>query len=143
MRSRLLIGCAVLFALGCGKKFAPVSGTVTMDNKALAGATVTFTPIAAKGSTEAGHSSLAKTNAEGKFTLQSTNGQTGALVGNHKVSISLISEDVGARDTRHGPRGGLQLGEKVPARYNTKSELTFDVPRGGSDKANFALKSAP
>jgi hypothetical protein len=29
--------------------------------------------------------------------------------------------------------------EPVPAKYNTKSELTFEVKPGGSDKADFAL----
>jgi hypothetical protein len=27
----------------------------------------------------------------------------------------------------------------VPAKYNRNSELTFDVPSGGTDQANFSL----
>jgi hypothetical protein len=29
---------------------------------------------------------------------------------------------------------------KIPSRYNTDSELTFDVPSGGTGEANFDLK---
>jgi hypothetical protein len=31
--------------------------------------------------------------------------------------------------------------DKVPQRYNTGTELTFDVPPSGTDQANFDLRS--
>ena len=37
------------------------------------------------------------------------------------------------------PRGGWPQAEKVPSRYNSDSEETFDVPPGGTDKADFPL----
>jgi hypothetical protein len=141
MRARSLLGLAALFALGCGSgKRAPVSGTVTLNGAPLAGATVTFQPIAPKGSIQAGDSSLGKTDESGKFTLRTTKGRNGALVGKHRVSISLLNPQVGDSDARP-PRGGWPLADKVPPQYNAKSDLTFDVPPGGTDKADFPLKS--
>jgi len=97
MRARLLLGFALVLGLGCGSgKFAPVSGTVTMNGKPLAGALVIFSPIAKEGSIDAGPGSSGKTNDKG-------------------------------------------LVNQVPVRYNGKTELTYDVPAGGTDKADFAL----
>src|SRR5258708_3597923 len=123
MRSRLLIGVALLLALGCGpgKKFVPVSGKVTLNGKPLVNAMVSFQPIAAKGSVEAGVGSQAKTNEQGEFTLKASTGELGALVGKHQVIISSASPQTGDDDARP-PRGGWPLAEKVPSRYNSESK---------------------
>jgi hypothetical protein len=140
MRARWLLGLAVVLAAGCGsKRFAPVSGTVTMDGQPLVGATVTFSPVPPEGSTEAGDSSLGKTNEKGEYTLKSVK-KSGAQVGKHRVSISLVAQQVGDGDSRP-PRGGWPMADKVPKKYNENSELTYDVPAGGTDKANWDLKS--
>jgi hypothetical protein len=136
----MLLGLAIVFTASCSsaKKFAPVSGRVTLNGKALAGATVTFQPLADKGSIEAGDSSVGKTNEKGEYTLTSSKGKNGAQVGKHQVSISLLNAQVGDRDERP-PRGGWPLADKLPAKYNVNSELSFVVPPGGSDQANFDL----
>jgi hypothetical protein len=143
MRARLLLGFVftLVVSLGCSgaKKFAPVSGTVILNGKALAGATVTFEPIADKGSIEAGDSSSGKTNEKGEYTLTSTKGKLGAQVGKHQVSVSLLKPQIGEDDKRP-PRGGWKQADLVPARYNSKTELTYDVTPEGTDKANFDLK---
>ena len=139
MRARLLLGFALVLGLGCGSgKFAPVSGTVTMNGKPLAGALVIFSPIAKEGSIDAGPGSSGKTNDKGEYTLTSDTGRTGALVGKHRVSVSLMNPGTGASDDRRRPG---QLVNQVPVRYNGKTELTYAVPAGGTDKADFALKS--
>jgi hypothetical protein len=139
MRARLLLGFALVLGLGCGSgKFAPVSGTVTMNGKPLAGALVIFSPIAKEGSIDAGPGSSGKTNDKGEYTLTSDTGRTGAFVGKHRVSVSLMNPGTGASDDRR--RRG-QLVNQVPVRYNGKTELTYEVPAGGTDKADFALKS--
>jgi hypothetical protein len=140
MQARSLLGLAIVLALGCGcsKRLAPVSGKVTLNGKALAGATVTFLPVAEEGAIEAGNSSLGKTDTEGRFTLQTTRGENGARVGKHRVSISLLAPQVGEDDSRP-PRGGWPLGNKVPARYNADTTLTIDVLPAGTDKADFPL----
>ena len=51
-----------------------------------------------------------------------------------------LAEQVGMGDERP-PRGGWPLANKVPAKYNEKSELTRDVPAGGTTDMNFDLSS--
>ena len=139
MRASLLLGFALVLGLGCGSgKFAPVSGTVTMNGKPLAGALVIFSPIAREGSIDAGPGSSGKTNDKGEYTLTSDTGRTGALVGKHRVSVSLMNPGTSESDERRRPG---QLVNQVPVRYNGKTELTYEVPAGGTDKADFALKS--
>jgi hypothetical protein len=138
MRAHLLVACAGVLALGCGSKFAAVSGKVSLNGKPLNHATVMFSPVGKAGSIEAGEGSAGKTNEKGEFTLKSSTGKNGALVGEHHVSISALEAQLGDRDTR-SPRGGPPLTDKVPSRYNSKSELTFEVPSGGSKNADFDL----
>jgi hypothetical protein len=139
MRARLLLAFSLVLGLGCGSgKFAPVSGTVTMNGKPLAGATVMFSPIAKEGSIDAGPGSGGKTNEKGEYTLTSDTGRNGALVGKHRVSISLMGQGTSETDERRRP--GTPVNQ-VPLRYNGKTELTYEVPAGGTDKADFTLKS--
>jgi hypothetical protein len=142
MRARFGLGLALVLALGCGSggNYAKVSGTVTLDGQPLPGATVSFQPIARSGSIEAGPGSVGKTNEKGEYTLTGDKGQAGALVGKHRVNITCLQQQAGDGDARP-PRGGWPLADKVPARYNTNSEETFDVPAGGTDKADFRLTS--
>jgi len=139
MRARLLLGFALVLGLGCGSgKFAPVSGTVTMNGQPLAGALVMFAPIAKEGSIDAGPGSSGKTNEKGEYTLTSDTGRTGAVVGKHRVSVSLMGPSTGTGDERRRP--GTPVNQ-VPVRYNGKTELTYEVPAGGTGKADFTLKS--
>ena len=78
------------------------------------------------------------TNDKGEFTLTSSTGKKGAMMGTHEVSISALDAQVGDRDTRP-PRGGWPLADKVPSRYNSKSEIQFAVPASGIDKSDFEL----
>jgi hypothetical protein len=140
MRARLLIGLASVLVLGCGSRgLAPVSGRVTLNGKPLAGATVTFQPIAQKGSIEAGPGSSGKTNENGEFTLTTATGQRGAQVSEHRVSISVMNTKPEDDDRRR--RGSPRLGETIPSRYSSDTELKFVVPSGGTKTADFALTS--
>ena len=65
---------------------------------------------------------------------------SGAVVGKCRVYITtLISESTDADRDVSGP--GKRPRDKVPEKYNQKTELVFDVPTGGTDQANFDLKS--
>jgi hypothetical protein len=134
----LLLGLAVLLALGCGgsKKIVPVSGKVTVDGKPMADLTVTFSPEAEPGSIEGGISSTGKTNADGEYTLTTSDGRKGAQVGKHRVSIVLLAADPGDGD--HRPRPG-SLKNKIPPKYNDQTILKCDVPAGGKNDADFPL----
>jgi hypothetical protein len=142
MRTRWLFALAVALAVGCGpgNRFAPVSGRVTLNGQPLAGAVVSFQPIAPEGAVDAGPGSMGKTNENGEYTLQADTGQKGAWVGKHRVRISLVTQQVGEGDARP-PRGGWPHADKVPRRYNDESKETFDVLPGGTDKADFPLTS--
>ncbi|MBO0697846.1 MAG: carboxypeptidase regulatory-like domain-containing protein [Zavarzinella sp.] len=122
----------VLAVAGCGGSTGRVSGVVTLDGQPLEGATVSFSPVSAG---EVG-GSTGKTDAKGRYTLRTVLGDSpGAAVGKHKVTISLYREN---------PNNPDQAGkELVPPRYSdpARTELTFDVPAGGTDKANFELMS--
>lgn len=139
MRARLALGFVVVLAIGCGsKQFAPVSGKVTLNGKPLANARVMFQPVGKPDAIEGGEGSAGKTNEKGEFTLKSSTGKNGAMIGTHQVSISALDSQVGDHDTRP-PRGGWPQADKVPSRYNGKSELTFPVPSSGTSTADFDL----
>src|SRR5262245_27711243 len=136
MRVRLLFGCLLavaVFALpGCGgssQKFAPVSGRVTMKGQPLAGAAVTFMPIVPEGGAAPGPNSVAKTDENGEFTLETTTGEPGALVGPHRVHISLTVGGTSGDERR--PVSASAPTEKIAPEFNANTKLTFDVPPGG------------
>src|SRR5438874_9903900 len=128
MRARLVLGVAVVLALGCAsKKYVPVSGKVTVNGKPLAKAEVSFQPIAAEGSVDAGIGSNGITNEQGQFTLKAATGQDGAVVGKHRVRISLLNP-ITDSDVRVRPG---RMDNQVPARYNADTKCTVEVPAGG------------
>jgi hypothetical protein len=106
---------------------------VYLNNKPLANATVTFTPVISdKGTFGPGSHAITDTN--GRFTLQvSTTRAEGALVGKHTVRISL--EEIPKGD----PGGAHLTKELLPARYNRDSKMTFEVPPAGNQNAKFEL----
>jgi hypothetical protein len=133
----------ILFAAGCGDSksysIAAVSGVVTLDGKPVPRAEITFQPVGDSDNPTPGPGSAGKADAEGRFELQCINGELGAVVGKHKVQI---------RSHKEQPPGDNDSGaaippqkELIPARYNDESELTFEVPEGGTTEANFELKS--
>ena len=127
---------ACLLLAGCGGKspFAPVAGVVRLNGKPLAGAAVSFEPVISDKATY-GPGSFAITDGDGRFQLKvSAEKKSGALIGKHTVRISLP-------DSPKGDPGGAHLTrELLPARYNSKSELAFNVPAEGTQTADFELK---
>ena len=134
------MGFVLVWACGCGDKgppLAPVSGLVTLDRKPLAGGSVVFQPVAPTGSKIAGKGSAAFCDAEGRFRLETTDGRSGAVVGDHRVRI------YGARKTApvDSKIDGAETTalEVVPRKYNFETTLTFAVPREGTSTADFEL----
>jgi hypothetical protein len=100
-----------------------------LDRRPLADAQVTFRPDSKD--LHPGPASYGTTDAEGRFTLRTVDGHDGAVVGQHKVRISLPVK---------APRGGPDAPpvNKLPAKYSgEKTILTFTVPEGGTQEANF------
>jgi hypothetical protein len=64
--------------------------------------------------------------------------KAGAFVGQHRVEITARSEPIPDNvDLARRPTPKVF----VPAKYSRNSELTFEVPAGGTKDANFELKS--
>lgn len=111
----VLVAAVMLIAAGCGRgdrpELAPVEGTVTLDGQALPLATLVFQP-------ETGKSSRAVTDEAGHYELVYLRDIKGAIPGSHTVTITTATEE--------------QPEERLPARYNTQTELVAEVEPGGS-----------
>ena len=128
MRASLIHCGALLLAIaltGCGEtakdvpKLGTVTGVVTLDEKPLAGATVMFIPDTSRPST-------GLTGADGKYTLRFNENLDGAAIGNHKVRITSAKS--------------AEEPEKLPAKYNMRSDLKA-VVAAGANQFNYDLKS--
>jgi hypothetical protein len=84
----LVLGILLAAVTGCGGSgptFAEVEGVVKFKGKPLANVVVEFLPDPEKGTT--GPKSSGYTNDEGRFTLRADTGQSGAVVGWHRVVL--------------------------------------------------------
>lgn len=133
-----LITLSPTLICGCGGsdglKTAPVSGQVTMDGTPLAGVQVTVEPVDEAGTDNPGTGSFGKTDEEGRYELRlMTSDEPGAVVGKHTVRIITPEpEEFADNDI-------TEFVDPIPARYNSASTLTLDVPADGTDKADFEL----
>ena len=140
-------GLLVLLAAvtGCSgdSKFAPVSGVVTLDGQPYGKAVVVFQPIGTKENPNPGRGSSAYTDENGRFVLKSDSTTDGAIVGKHLVRIMTSGNDVVGQDPEGGsPDETVTRGRNVdpiPPEWNALSKREFDVPKGGTDKANFDI----
>lgn len=108
------IGVAVAVFLGCdgGPQLGQVTGTVLLDDEPLAGAVVIFQPA------DGGPSSHAETDEAGRYELMFAEGDPGAVLGSHIVTVETkrfhIPDSV----------------ERVPAKYNKETILKKEVVAG-------------
>ena len=118
-----------LLVAGCRSEndLAKVKGKVTLNGQPLQGAIVEFRPTAAEGSPSA-----AQTDAKGRYELMYTFTTAGAMPGEHVVSIRTA-------ETCFDDEGNeIERVERVPARYNSQTELTRTV-EPGRNTFNFEL----
>ncbi|MBY0394874.1 MAG: DUF4198 domain-containing protein [Thermoleophilia bacterium] len=165
----LALGLAAA-AGGCGPTdyvLAPVSGRVTIDGQPYAGVRVAFEPMADATRKIPGPEAIAITDADGRFTLYTTDEERrGAVVGKCRVRIWTIPGEQGGaaekavvfddRDPNYDPnaeiralKAQIRAGASkkatpkglgiIPHRFNDNTELTFEVPPAGTDKADFAI----
>lgn len=102
-----------------------------MDGKPLAHATVVFIP-------ENGRPAGARTDMDGRYVLNFTEGRHGAIPGKSAVRITTLREaekDAKGKTIVPGSR------ETIPMEYNAASTLSFDVQPRTKNVANFDLKS--
>ncbi len=145
----LVLGLACV--IGCGDTGADyskvelisVGGKVTLDGQPLAGAVVTFDALD-------GQFAYGLTDAGGAYVLQLDSQKSGCTPGPKTVRISTARKIIGLNAAEG--EGAAEVGEanpeasksavaeKVPPRYNAKSELKADV--SASQKTfDFALQS--
>jgi hypothetical protein len=148
---RILFTLAVLASLGfvgCQGRdpnlpdLVPVTGRVTLDDKPLAHASVSFVPT---GSTQ-GTGSGAVTDAEGKYELRTAHDGIGAPVGEYKVFISKLVLPDGSDYKLDSGISPMDAGadEALPPRYSDQEQTTLKaaVPEGGGT-IDFPLISKP
>ena len=136
VRSLVLVLFLVISA-GCGKsRLSPVSGTVTLDGKPLAGASVHFVPEGA------GKDATAETDQQGQFTMSTFEPRDGVLPGTYKVVIAapLGTPDTTQYTTSEDAMSGASkapakkaAGPAFPAKYSRPDQtpLTQEVPAKG------------
>ena len=110
-----------LLAIGCGSsgpELARVQGTVKLDGAPLPEAMITFVPAE-------GRPSFGVTDSDGNFDLLYTTDRRGALPGEHVVRVSTQR----AGDPESGTKGQP---ERVPAKFNKKSEIKKTVEPGSN-----------
>lgn len=130
----LLVG---LSCVGCQhSELAPVSGRITLDGRPLGNVAVTFQPLRTE-QTEpvaANVGSSGITDAQGQYSLRCLDkDQPGAAVGAHKVYIGGTGKSI--NDV--APVSKLALPSKC-----SDGSLTIEVPKAGTSRANFDLKSS-
>ena len=125
--------CCLLCLAGCKSEVpVPVEGTVKLNNKPLADATVLFSPSRANGPGPF----VGKTNTDGHFSLGPVGKEgAGATPATYMVMITTAKPDP------KNPDGPPLQKELVPAAFNDGSKR-FDVPSGGTKEANFDIKSS-
>ncbi len=139
-----LLAVMLLVGLGCrGRdpnlpRLVPASGRVTLADKPLTGAMVTFVPT---GQTR-GPIAEARTDQEGRYELVCPQGR-GAAVGDYRVTIRKWVMPDGSD---YVPQAGVGPDDSparqvLPPRYSDlqQTTLTATIPEGGSNTLDFAL----
>lgn len=129
----LLTAMAIVVIAGCGSggpETAEVTGVVTLEGKALANATIIFSPVAK------GRPSVATSDAEGHYELMFTIDKSGAELGEHVVTITTGGEEYDDEGNE------IERPETVPAMYNIEKAYKKKVEPGGNT-IDLALKAGP
>ena len=125
---------------GCSRgpyELASVSGVVTLYGEPLANATVSFSPHGEEGKEIVGPGSVGTTDETGHYQLRTFKDESGAVVGRHTVRISTYKSKF--KDIKNSDAVEVVSIEHVPWHYNRFTKLTFEVPSGGTDEADFVL----
>jgi hypothetical protein len=111
----------ILLVAGCGSSgnIGKVSGRVTLQGQPVANALVVFDPVVPGGA------SYGRTDESGNYVLTYTPQIKGAEIGEHTVRITSgwpANPDTGAKE----------IPERIPAKYNTQTELKREVKKGSN-----------
>ncbi|MBI1346329.1 hypothetical protein GC163_08560 [bacterium] len=120
----LLAGCGG----GSGSKLslAPAAGVARFNETPIADATITFYP-------EKGPVGIGKTDSQGVFQIK-TNGQLGAVIGSHRVTV--MSDDAAGGEPP--PMDGNEMKSARKSKYSQKytdpgtTDLVISIESGGN-----------
>ena len=145
--SLLAMSGLLVAAIGCsdGTQYASVSGTVKLDGKPYGKAVVSFQPIGTKDNANPGRGSSAYTDENGRFVLKCDGTINGAVIGKHQVRIMTRGSDNITADPTVGSSDEASKDKRevdpIPPEWHSLSKKEFDVPSGGTDKADFDITS--
>lgn len=148
------VGLVLVVASGCGgnARYAKVSGVVNLDGKPYKNAIVSFQPLATPGNPNPGRGSTGLTDENGRYSLTTDDGHTGAVIGKHRIRIrtkvddpmAVVDPSVGSPDDVGAKAGKKVEVEPIPSEwFDDFSTKEYVVPPEGTDKANFDIVSAP
>lgn len=141
--SLLIIVLVSLTTVGCGSSgdVGYVYGVVTLNGEPLPHATVSFYPTGAR-------ASVGRTDENGKYVLHYVKNEDGAVIGEHRVTVSTrVAAEVDRGDRGYDGEGARKQSvltqgrsESMPAKYLNpeKTELSAIV-KSGSNKIDFDL----
>jgi hypothetical protein len=144
-----LLAIGMLFSLaGCGSSTVPVTGTVKLDGKPLAGVEVVFHPDPQRGNS--GDSASGFTDDQGRYTLLTARTSAhGAAPGYYRVVITAINTQV---DLTAEPAAAEGLGSvqpqagkrpSLPGLYSDLGQTPFrDIEVKSGTPFDFELKSS-
>ena len=129
--SALLAGVTAVFLVGCspaGIKLDPVSGTVTFDGEPVSDGRIQFRAV------EGDQRAFGGKIEQGRYEVETAPG---------KMTVEITaSRIVPGKFDESNPGEKTPVGEMyIPARYNSATELTAEIPSGGVKGLDFALTS--
>jgi hypothetical protein len=137
----LVMFAALVVAIGCSGSSdnlprEAVSGTVTLDGQPLASGSISFNPPANAGEGMTGGGSQIQ---NGKFSIPR---DMGLVPGNYNVAIYASNKAEQTRPAQVGagnPKNRAK--DLIPAKYNTNTELKYEIKKGGGNDLTFTLES--
>lgn len=131
-RGHLAAFLLLLVTCGCsGDPYRAISGKVTVDDQPLEKGVITLYPLG-EGTTVGGEI------VDGKFELAK---ESGPSPGNYRVEI-LAFKATGKTEFDIDEQKEIDIEvQYLPARYNTKSELTAEITPDGENSFEFPLES--
>jgi hypothetical protein len=140
--TRYVAGLLLVGMAGCGVSSdrVAVTGTVTLDGKAVPDAMVTFHPEGTTG----GLGGSGKTGPDGKYTLTSAQGGKGVLPGGYKVVVNRLLRPDGSPPDPNTPPIESDGRETLPAIYSNRDSTTLTATVSkDANVHDFALQTAP
>ena len=144
VRSKRRVSLAVLLfpvfglVVGCSQSGdelprEAVSGTVTLDGTPVSNGTITFIP-------DTGVGGGGGTITDGAFSIPRA---TGLVPGKFKVAINASEKTATTKPQQvSGTKKEVQFAkELIPTKYNSNTELTAEIKKGGTKDLKFDLKS--